>query len=97
MTVLDDRAKAARDLFARNMRRLRRGLGLSQETLGVESGLTQSYVSGVEAGKRNPSLDAIGTIAAAMGIPMAKLFEEEPPSVAAKAADRDGRDGPSRA
>ncbi len=90
MTVLDDRAQAARDLFARNLRRLRREIGMSQEALGVESGLTQSYVSGVEAGKRNPSLDAIGTIAAAMGFPVAKLFEEEPSSARVRAADRDG-------
>ena len=79
MAGLDDHARCAqatRDLFARNLRRLRRGAGLSQEELAERSGLTQSYVSGVEAAKRNPSLDAIGVIAAAMRVPVARLFEE---------------------
>ena len=49
---------------------------MTQEGLSGDSGLRQSYLSEVEAGKRNISLDAIATIAGAMGMPIANLFEE---------------------
>ncbi len=72
----DDFERSARDLFARNLRRLRRERGLTQEALSGSSGLMQSYLSEVEAGKRNISLDAMAAIAAAIVIPLARLFEE---------------------
>ena len=79
----DDYERSARDLFARNLRRLRREQGLTQEALSGTSGLMQSYLSEVEAGKRNISLDAMAAIATAMVIPLARLFEEaEGPTVA---------------
>lgn len=77
MAAFDDRIRAARDLFARNMRRLRRERGLTQEGLSGDSGLRQSYLSEVESGRRNISLDAMATIAAAMRMPIASLFEEQ--------------------
>lgn len=70
----DDAARAARETFARNMRRLRRERGMTQEALSLESGLMQSYVSEVEAAKRNVSVDNIGRIARALGMPITELF-----------------------
>ena len=68
----------ARSLLARNLRRLRIERHLTQEMLSYESGVMQSHLSEIEAGKRNASVDLIGTIAFALAVPVAALFEEAP-------------------
>lgn len=68
----------ARDLLARNLRRIRRERGLTQETLSHASGVMQSHLSEIEAGKRNASIDLIGTIALALGVSVASLLAERP-------------------
>ena len=90
MAASDDSDRSARDLFARNLRRLRRERGLTQEALSGTSGLMQSYLSEVEAGKRNISLDAMAAIAGAMEIPLARLFEEAEVPVPAATVVADG-------
>ena len=69
-------ANTARDLLARNLRRIRLECGLTQETLSHASGVMQSHLSEIEAGKRNASVDLIGAIALALGVPVAALFAE---------------------
>ena len=105
MAAFDDHPpdRTARKLFGGNLRRLRREQGLTQEALSNQSGLMQSYLSDVEAGKRNISLDAIATIARAMGVSIASLFEKvEPPkrTAVAEATERHGgprlSNGPSQ-
>jgi len=66
---------SARKVFGRNMRRLRREMGLTQEELSHASGLMQSYISEIEAGKRNVSIDNIDAVAKALGVSLAQLFE----------------------
>ena len=66
----------ARELLARNVRRLRRERGLTQEGLSHESGVMQSHLSEIEAGKRNATVDLIGAVALALAVPVAALFEE---------------------
>lgn len=66
----------ARVLLALNLRRIRLERGLTQESLSHESGVMQSHLSEIEAGKRNASVDLIGAIALALGVPVAALFEE---------------------
>ncbi len=46
----------AQALVARNIRRLRVGLGLSQEALAVDAGIDRTYVSRLERGLENPSV-----------------------------------------
>ena len=69
-------ANTARDLLARNLRRIRLERGLTQERLSHESGVMQSHLSEIEAGKRNASIDVIGAVALALGVPVADLLEE---------------------
>lgn len=76
MVVSFNHGLALRELFGRNVRRLRKARGLSQEALSMESGLAQNYLSDIETGKRNVSLENIGTLARALGIPIAALFDE---------------------
>jgi len=54
-------------VFARNVRRLRREQGLSQERLGELSGRHRTYVGAVERGEANVTLDVVEAIAGALG------------------------------
>jgi len=56
---------------------LRKAAELSQEALADKCGFARSYMSRVERGKGNPSLDAIETIAAGLKVPVSKLFTDE--------------------
>lgn len=63
-----------RKLFARNVRALRRAREISQEELAHLAELSRTYVSSVERGERNISIDNIGKLATALGTtPMALL------------------------
>lgn len=53
----------------------RRGeLGISQEELAFRSGLHRTYISDIERGTRNPSLENIEKLAKALEISTSTLF-----------------------
>ena len=54
-------------LFAHNLRRLRNRAGISQEELADRAGLHRTYISSVECGRRNISLENIFLLAEALG------------------------------
>lgn len=67
-----------RERFGARVRHLRKTMtDLSQEALADRCGFVRSYMGKVETGKANPSLDAIQTIADALGIPVKELFDDE--------------------
>jgi transcriptional regulator with XRE-family HTH domain len=43
-------------VLAENVGAARKALALSQEALALETGIDRTYVSGIERGRRNPSL-----------------------------------------
>jgi transcriptional regulator with XRE-family HTH domain len=49
-----------------NIQRLRRERGLSQEELADRADIHQTYLSGVEGGKRNPTVTVLQRIAKAL-------------------------------
>ncbi len=57
------------------IRDLRIAAGLSQVEFAERSGLYQTYLSRVENGKANPSLNAMQVIAQTLGISIFDLFE----------------------
>ena len=59
-----------------NVQKIRRERGWSQEELAFESGLHRTYISGIERGVRNPTILVLEKIAAALGVPSAKLLED---------------------
>lgn len=61
-------------ILGSNVRRARLGLGISQEELAFRAEMKRSYVSDLERGTRNPSLKAIGRLAAALGVEPASLL-----------------------
>lgn len=48
---------------------------LTQEKLAEKAGLAPTYISDVERGRENISVDALARIAKAMGVGLADLFE----------------------
>ena len=55
---------------------LRKERGYSQERFALEANIARKYMSDIENGKRNVSLDVIKRIADKLDIPVSKLFEE---------------------
>ena len=66
----------ARDILARNMRRLRKEKAWSQEELAFQSGVHRTYLSGVERSERNIGLDNIEKIAKALRVGIDQLLRK---------------------
>lgn len=64
-----------KEIFARNVRRIRTEIGLSQEELAYRAGLHRTYISSIERGERNVSLENIFAIAEALSIPPSDLLK----------------------
>lgn len=62
------------DYFGASVRRHRELMRLSQEELAGRAQLDRTYISGVERGVRNPSLDVMQRIASALGADLDVLF-----------------------
>ena len=56
------------------IRKRRKELGLSQESLASVSGLDRTYVGGLERGQRNPTLKVLWQIAEALEITPTELI-----------------------
>src|ERR1043165_8267197 len=69
-------------LFGTAIKSKRSELGISQEELADRAGLHRTYVSDVERGARNLSLESIEKLARALELSVSALFE--------RAADPDG-------
>ena len=67
---------AKRD-FGKRVRQLRHERGLSQEALADEAGLHRTYVSSLERGERNVSLENIVKLARALRVPLQELLSFE--------------------
>ena len=66
-----------RKLVGRNLARLRREQGLTQEELEARSGFSQQYLSGIERGKRNPTVITIYELAQALGVSHMELMRPD--------------------
>lgn len=62
-------------LFGNNVRRLRDEAGLTQEELAFRANMKRTYLSDLERGKRNPTVRALGRLAAALSVKPADLLE----------------------
>jgi transcriptional regulator with XRE-family HTH domain len=65
-----------RPAFGRRVRALREKLGLSQEQLAERAQLHWTYVSEIERGRRNPSLNILARLARALDVPLGKLLSD---------------------
>ncbi|HWV55442.1 helix-turn-helix transcriptional regulator [Pseudorhodoplanes sp.] len=75
-----------RQVIGENIRRRRIALGLTQERLAAQIGVEQSYLSGIEYGRRNPTAVTIWHIALALKVKPGSLFE--PPKADSKPTNK---------
>lgn len=66
---MDDRL-----LLGRRVRELRNSQGLSQEGLAEKAGMNWKYLSSVERGKENPTLDLLIRLKKALKVEIVDLF-----------------------
>ena len=57
-----------RKLVGRNVKRIRQDRGLTREELAERSGFSQQYISGLEQGRRNPTVVSLYELATALGV-----------------------------
>jgi transcriptional regulator with XRE-family HTH domain len=57
-----------RELVGGNVKRVREAKGLTQEQLADLSGFSQQYISGLERGRRNPTIVTLYEIALVLGV-----------------------------
>ncbi|OGZ22213.1 MAG: hypothetical protein A3F95_00165 [Candidatus Nealsonbacteria bacterium RIFCSPLOWO2_12_FULL_39_31] len=60
--------------FAKNMKKLREVKGLSQGDIHRATGIDRAYISNLEAGKQNPTLETISKIAEALEVKSGELL-----------------------
>jgi transcriptional regulator with XRE-family HTH domain len=63
--------------IGRNMRKLRKRLGISQEELAALSGLHRTYIGGIERGERNITVKTLQIIANALKVSPEVLLSKE--------------------
>lgn len=66
-----------RQLFGRNLRRLRAEAGLTQATLAERMGVDRAHVSNMERGLQNVTLLTMWDAAQAIGVSPASLLQDE--------------------
>jgi transcriptional regulator with XRE-family HTH domain len=57
------------------IRQLRHNRGITQDELAKKAGLHRTYVSDMERGSRNPSLNSLQRVAEALGITLSEIFK----------------------
>lgn len=65
-----------RKKFGAKVAALRKASKISQEVLADRCGFARSYMSRIERGKANPSLDAIETLAGGLRVSVKDLFAD---------------------
>jgi transcriptional regulator with XRE-family HTH domain len=66
-----------RTVLARNIREARQRRGLAQEALALKVGLSATYVSQVESGSRNVTLETIQRLADGLDLPPWRLLHDD--------------------
>ena len=73
-------------LLARNIRRIRKERGMTQEILAETAGVNQTHIGNIENARNSPSLEILNRLALALGVPVVALFDEQ--------GDSEGADEP---
>lgn len=72
--------KDANKLFGQRLRKLRRNAALTQKELGDKAGIHPTYISMMESGRANITLEKIGILALCLGISVNDFFSQEWPN-----------------
>ena len=68
-------ANDIRDRFGERVRELRQAAGIAQEELAARAKLSRHYVSEMESGKRNPSIEVVEKIASGLRVPIREIMD----------------------
>lgn len=61
--------------FGSRIRELRLAMGINQEAFADKCGFARTYMSRIETGGANPSINAVKVLADALGVSISTLFE----------------------
>ena len=75
-----------RRLVGRNVKRIRLKNGWTQERFAEISGFTQQYISGLEQGRRNPTVVTVFELAQALGVPHIELVAPDDEALTPRAS-----------
>ena len=64
-----------RKIVGRNVRAVRNLRAMTQEQLAEHSGFSQQYISGLECGRRNPTIVSLFDLAQALGVQPVDLLK----------------------
>ena len=67
-----------RERFARNVRDIRKHLGITQDKLANAAGLGRVFINQVERGHSSVTLETVAAIATALGVRPAALISSQP-------------------
>ncbi len=70
-----------RKAVGQKIKYIRKERKLTQEELGNLCGLSYKFISDVERGKQNPSLDSITSIAKGLNVQLSALFDFQEPQI----------------
>ena len=76
---VDRRRKTSKEIIAANLKRYRKKLGLSQGDLAVLTGVTQSYISQIENGLCNITVDLLDIFATHLKVSQYELLYFDSP------------------
>jgi transcriptional regulator with XRE-family HTH domain len=63
-------------IVAKNVRKYRTAAKLTQQEMARRMGVDRTYISGLEKGSRNVTIETLAQAAKALGVKVAKLLEE---------------------
>lgn len=86
-----------RKLVGRNVKRIRLEKGLTQEQFAERSGFTQQYLSGLEQGKRNPTILSLYELALALDVDQVALVAPDEAALEEEARRRAHWSGDAKA
>ncbi|EBG2839780.1 helix-turn-helix transcriptional regulator [Salmonella enterica] len=69
-----EKTRSIKKLLGNRIRQLRRETGLSQEDFADKCGIDRSYMSGIERGVRNPTLEILWAISGGLDLDLSHLF-----------------------
>jgi len=70
-----------REVFARNLRTARLAKGLSQEELAHRADIDRTYISSLERGVYNASIDVVDRLAKALEVDVSVLLVRKPGTI----------------
>lgn len=77
MTLTDKSNDDMKVIVGRQVRRLRREAGLTQDVVSERCGIFRTYLSRIESGAANPTVTVLVALAATLNVEVQELFRNQ--------------------